>query len=129
MAIYFDWIEENEAGNIVRVYEKEKELRDKALKLAMPSQAEETVNLLVIPDNRTENRVVDISISSNAKEVVIPVIDEPGFRKIASGLGFIWSPGYFSKKIGLKTGKASDLIAEAGAAYLKNGYAVEFPDR
>ena len=32
MAIYFDWIEENEAGNIVRVYEKEKELRDKALK-------------------------------------------------------------------------------------------------
>lgn len=128
MAIYFDWIEENEAGNIVRVYEKEKELRDKALKLAMPSQAEETVNLLVIPDNRTENRVVDISISSNAKEVVIPVIDEPGFRKIASGLGFIWSPGYFSKKIGLKTGKASDLIAEAGAAYLKNGYAVEFPD-
>lgn len=130
MAIYFDWIEEDEAGNIVRVYEKEKELRDKALKLAMPSQAEETetVNLLVIPDNRTENRVVDISISSNAKEVVIPVIDEPGFRKIASGLGFIWSPRYFSKKIGLKTGKASDLIAEAGAAYLKNGYAVEFPD-
>ena len=128
MAIYFDWMVEDEAGNIVRVYEKEKELRDKALKLAMPSQAEETVNLLVIPDNRTENRVVDISISSNAKEVVIPVIDEPGFRKIASGLGFIWSPGYFSKKIGLKTGKASDLIAEAGAAYLQNGYAVEFPD-
>ena len=124
IAIYFDWIDENVAGNIVRVYENEKEVRDMALILAMPSQAEETVNLLVIPDNRTENRVVDISISSNAKEVVIPVIDEPGFRKIASGLGFIWSPGYFSKKIGLKTGKASDLIAEAGAAYLKNGYAV-----
>lgn len=128
MAIYFNWIAEDESGNIARDYEKEKELRDKALKLAMPSQAEKTTDLLVVPDNRTENRVVDISISSNTKEVIIPVIDEPGFRKITSGLGYTWIPGYFFKEIGLKTGKASDLIAEAGAAYLKNGYAVEFPD-
>lgn len=126
--VCFMWYEQNEEGKGKRDKKREEELRDKALRLASSDISEEVeTEVIVIPENRVGDRVVEIYVGTDS-EIFIPVIDEPEFRSIASGLGFIWSPGYFSKEISLRTGKVSDLIAEAGAEYLKNGYAVQFPD-